>query len=231
MILLDNKKQLISEYKNELKLSYPSFYSKVLSNYNQSELIDFDLILCNLYKIRHYLKIIKIEKNKDLEELNQLILRLYLLIPLGDEYLIYYIFRSISESLIRDILFMSPGNDISKQKLNHFSFRTLKEKIKNDYFLKNKTSYFTYLYDAFGYCSKKIHNPQKNITKMDTIDISPTKSFDVGYLKSFISNINKIFLDFIIPNLLEIDLQKIQQDKKLFLLDLFSKKEKEKYFS
>lgn len=226
-----NKKQLISEYKKELELNYPSFYSNILSKYNQSENEEFDLILCNLYKIRLYLKIIKDERKIPLEELNQLILRLFLLIPLGDEYLIYYLLRSISESLIRNILFMSPRNSISKQELNHFSFNTLKENIKKDDFLKNKISSFECLYNIFSHCSKQIHNPQETMPKIDTIDISPAKSFDIRYLNSNIKEINKIFLNFIIPDLLNIDLQRIQQDKKMFLLDLFSRNEEKKYFS
>ncbi|TBX40795.1 hypothetical protein EUZ87_10420 [Lactiplantibacillus paraplantarum] len=191
------KTELYSSYKSFIKNNYPTtFLAKPDEHSNDAA----QLYIC-IYKIIFQLKLmrnkygIENERKHYIQEIEQLFLKVLLVLPLNDKYLLDTLLRSISESELRLILTASSNRRISKFEIEKASFSTIKKQINLDSYLFKRKKQFIYLYDLFSTSSVKLHGPLTDIDTILYLNEQLRTSLNYGTYKKKIFNILKINLN------------------------------------
>ncbi len=196
------KNTFYDDFNNYISENNPTFYNNIMTlspketEYFKKSLNDFQKISLLMEIIGEKSSIQ--ESNFFLPEINQLLKRILHVLTLNDQYILDVFFRTISESLLRLIIFNSPQNNLSLRKIQTLSFTSIKKIVTLDSFLYSRKKQFIYLYDLFSTCSKSLHDPSENIEKIQVLDDQFTIRLNYKMLNSRIHQLLLIYLNYII---------------------------------
>lgn len=148
------------------------------------------------------------------------------LIPTNDSYSINSFSRALSESVLRLILLNNKNNtNLSQSDISKMSFNNIKKEIDKNNFLFSRKNKFVYLYNLFAVSSKKLHSPGISIANHTFFDEQFDEKYELKKMSSVFQQINKIFLEFIIPDVFELALEDISLSNSIKIKKLLSRKE------
>lgn len=216
-------------YMSFVKKTYPRFYKECYQTYLEKDKRYFKEIINAIYKLFLHISILKEVSSKNtyfLEETEKITYSILFLIPTNDSYSINSFSRALSESVLRLILLNNKNNtNLSQSDISKMSFNNIKKEIDKNNFLFSRKNKFVYLYNLFAVSSKKLHSPGISIANHTFFDEQFDEKYELKKMSSVFQQINKIFLEFIIPDVFELALEDISLSNSIKIKKLLSRKE------
>lgn len=216
-------------YMSFVKKTYPRFYKECYQTYLEKDKRYFKEIINAIYKLFLHISILKEVSSKNtyfLEETEKITYSILFLIPTNDSYSINSFSRALSESVLRLILLNNKNNtNLSQSDISKMSFNNIKKEIDKNNFLFSRKNKFVYLYNLFAVSSKKLHSPGISIANHTFFDEQFDEKYELKKMSSVFQQINKIFLEFIIPDVFELASEDISLSNSIKIKKLLSRKE------
>ena len=194
---MSRQKKIYKDYLQFIQQNYPlSFLSKNSENNSDTKLM-YGFIIKIVFHLKLLLKLN--QKTPEvchyLKEIEQLLFKVLLIIPINDKYLLDTLLRSIAESELRLILIASPNKRITTEKLERASFSSIKKYVREDSYLFKRRKYFAGLYSTFSTSSKSLHGPIYDITVITYLNEQIRTPIKYAHYKKKFKNILTINLD------------------------------------
>ncbi|MDU8985787.1 MAG: hypothetical protein E7H55_00130 [Ligilactobacillus animalis] len=222
-------KSYFEDYMSFVKKTYPRFYEECYQIYSEKDRKYFKETVDDIYKLFLHISILKDISSKDtyfLEETEKIIYSILLLIPTNDLYSINTFFRALSESMLRLILLNNRNNtNLSRDNIANMSFKNIKKRILMNSFLFSRKKKFEYLYNLFSTSSRALHSPGNSIIGHLFLDEQFEEKYNLKQLHSKFQQINKIFLEVIIPDIFELTKEDISLSNSIKIRKSLSPKE------